>query len=308
LSLDGLLVINKKIADLRYSGNFFEPAYCQLFLVFVYLAPLYGGFFYAQLKRKGKIYCLLTIVPSLLVLIPTNMKLGLILSVILWCASYFVCCVFLRKPIFGKITIKRTLKVTAVILTFVGILFTSMVFRAGKIDAKTIDTIKIKFIVYAFGGLPAADIWYDNYLKEEDHDYYYGEKTFSGISNVLNVAKREQGVFKEVVVFGKYNDLPLKSNIYTIFRCVIEDFGLMGAVLFFFIVGFLASYAYYQVKLKRHIFSNVIIFVASLSIYLCSWLQPVVTVYTSPLITFLLFYFLLKFSFSSPKQNEIVAV
>jgi oligosaccharide repeat unit polymerase len=298
LSLEGLLTMNKKMADLRYSGGFSEPMYCQLFLVFVYLAPLYGGFLYAQVKKELKKYCLIAILPSFVLVMFTNAKLGLILSVILWCAAYFVCCIFLQKPVLGKIGIKRVLKLTAVIVAFVGILFTSMIFRTGKIDGKTIDAIKVKFGVYLFGGLPAADVWYDDYLKEDDHDYHYGARTFSGISNFLDISKREQGIFKDNVVFSNYNDKPLESNIFTSFRCVIEDYGLIGSVFFFLIIGFFASYSYYQVKIKRNIYINMIIFISLLSMYLCSWLQPVVTVYTSTLLAMILLYFVLKCSYS----------
>jgi oligosaccharide repeat unit polymerase len=297
-SLDRIMALSNKMSIMRYSGQEINSSLNQVFLIFVYLAPLYGGFLYAQVGKKLKKYCLATILPSFLLLIVTNAKLGLIFGVISWCASYFVGCVFLQKPVFEKISTKARLKLIAIAAIFVGILFTSMVFRTGKTDSNTVDAIKVKFGVYLFGGLPAADIWYNNYLEEDNHDYYYGGRTFAGISNFLGILERKQGVFTDGVTFGEYNNQQLHSNIFTGFRYVIEDYGLIGSVVFFFIMGFMANYSYYRVKMKRNIYINITIVIISLTIYLCIWLQPVITMYTSTLLATILLYFVLKLSYS----------
>jgi oligosaccharide repeat unit polymerase len=298
-SLDAILSFSNEMSVMRYSGQSIHSTFSQIFVIFVYLAPLYGGFLYAQVRNKKlKKYCLMTILLSFLSLVLSNAKLGLIYGAISWCASYFVCCVFLQKPVFGEINIKTILKLTVIIIVFNGILFTSMVLRTGKADGYTIDNTKVKFELYLFGGLAAADIWFNNYLEKDNHDYYYGAKTFGGISNFLGVLERKQGVFTNETIYGKNNGQQLSTNIYTIVRCVIEDYGLIGSVLFFLMTGLLASHSYYRVKIKRNIYINVTIFMLCLTTYLVMWLQSVTVMYTSTLMAFILLYFVLKCSYS----------
>lgn len=61
-------------------------------------------------------------------------------------------------------------------------------------------------------------------------DYSFGAMTFLGISNVLGVVQRVQGVYTAL--------LGTSSNVYTVFRGIVEDFGIIGGIIFISLQGF----------------------------------------------------------------------
>jgi oligosaccharide repeat unit polymerase len=297
LSLNGIFEMNNKMAILRYSGHFSEPIFCQVFLICVYFAPVYGGFLYSQLEKK-KILCLITLLPAFLVLITQNTKLTFIFAILLWSMSYWIYHIFADIPLFIHFDIKKIVKIALIGCSIVILLFTSMLLKIGKIDKQNFEHVKVKFIAYSFGALPSADIWFDQYLNQEKHEYHYGVKTFYGITNMIGIADRKQGVFyDEKITFATYKKIPLICNIFTYFRYVIEDFGIIGSLIFFFLSGFISSCSYYMLRKKQCVFLSILIFLLSTSFY-CYLYQPVTTMYTSCVIMFLLFYFVLKSSYS----------
>jgi oligosaccharide repeat unit polymerase len=299
LSLDNLLSLNNEISAIRYSDvGFIKSTLSQILLIFVYCAPLYGGFLYAQVNGKYKKYCIVTLLPSFLTMATQSTKLPFIFSVLSWGIAYFACSIFKSQSIWGTSKLKTMAKLLIIIFSFFGVVFTSMVFKTGKIDDTMIDITKSKFISYSLGELPLADIWFDKYMQESKHNYDYGIKTFYGISNLLNISERKQGVYTEYIVYGKYKGRYLESNVFTYFRNSIEDFGMIGSIFFFFIIGIIASSSYYRIQAKRYIFFSIIILKISLCSY-CFLYAPVATVYTSTLSAFILLYFILKLSYHS---------
>lgn len=81
----------------------------------------------------------------------------------------------------------------------------------------------------------------------------YGVMTFFGIANALGLAERQPGVYRDFEYFGRLNK-NMWTNVYTIFRQLIDDFGMVGALVFLFIIGFISSKAIVFIAKRKWIF------------------------------------------------------
>ena len=239
-----LLSINNEMSVARYTeGDKNYSLATQFMMVFTYLTPLLGGFCFRLLSRKMKLICLLTLLPSFFAGFTQAAKMAMITSVFLWCTGLIVCSIsynFRLRP-----SLLQWISSVICIFVFFLLLFTTMVMRTGRTDSDTVEIIKSKFVEYAVGSVPCFDIWYSN--TELNWNYSYGTKTFYGISNFIGLAKREQGVYTVPVDFG-IGKHKLSSNVYTIFRSLVEDYSSIGACIFLFFLGFISNFCIYMLK------------------------------------------------------------
>ena len=72
--------------------------------------------------------------------------------------------------------------------------------------------------------------------------------TFGGVAELLGIMQRKLGIFDAFPDFGN----GVTSNIYTAFRCVIEDYTTFGAFVFFAIFSSVAGVGYVILRTGRH--------------------------------------------------------
>ncbi len=89
-------------------------------------------------------------------------------------------------------------------------------------------------------------VCFSRWLDGRGHVFssFPGEKTFYGAIAPFGFGERVQGVYTDFTVFADGTT----SNIYTIHRGLIEDFGMLGALLMLFLFGALAGHAYARVR------------------------------------------------------------
>jgi oligosaccharide repeat unit polymerase len=98
----------------------------------------------------------------------------------------------------------------------------------------------IKTKVWFSGNVSAYSIWYDQIRNNE---YSFGRYTLGGISEWLGFSYREVGVYTNSFdVNGKMSF----SNIYTLFRFLIDDFGKGGCLIILFMLGYICKKLYSQ--------------------------------------------------------------
>lgn len=292
-----LMELNNAAAENRYTEAVQSSALSQLTLIFVYLTPLLGGYLLPMIKGKKKIWCYFALLPALLISITQAVKTGLITSVALWAAGVLVSA-FANNREFIRIKLKSVINLGAVIVLFFSILFVSMVFRTGKFDKEVVEVISDKFIIYAFGHVPAFDMWFSNNIGELEPTG--GVKTFYGITNFLGIAERKAGVFTEHLFFGKGNArniLPdTDSNVYTLFRFLLEDFGLIGSLLMLLITGAVSGYALTMIRRQQNMRLAQTILISVLFFIAWSFVASV-WAYTSFIATIVLFFGVLMVSY-----------
>lgn len=287
-----LLVINNSMAVERYANNTGAPSLLnQLFLVFSYTSPLYGGYCYLLLPVKRRKWCVFTIFPALFITLTQAVKMGLISSVLLWLSGFIVCMIVHHIPI--KVDIKYITRMLLGTFLLLLLLFVSMMFRTGEFDREMVSIVGQKFVVYAFGHLPAFDLWF---TTQDVFDYSYGSKTFYGITNFIGIVKREQGVFQEVYNIGKDN-FDGTTNVYTVFRILIEDFGYIGSCIVFFMLGFLSRISICCIHKNIFSYFDQVILMAVYSFIFWSFVTSLFA-YTSYIAMFCLMFILLYISYS----------
>lgn len=131
--------------------------------------------------------------------------------------------------------------------------------------------------------------WHNDQLK-------YGVMTFCGLFNGLGLAKRQKGIYRDYVYFGRL-DKTMHSNVYSIFRYLIDDFGTIGALFFLAILGFLSSKAIRYVIQGKMIYISQVYLIAIFSYILWGFVAPL-WAYTSIIcaygLAFLIFSILQK--------------
>jgi oligosaccharide repeat unit polymerase len=92
-----------------------------------------------------------------------------------------------------------------------------------------------------FGFLAAFGIWYDDHGFQLS-GFYYGARTFRRVVELIGISQP----LAPAIQVGFTS-----SNIYTVFRDLIEDFGHIGALLFLFTYGYIGYVAFSRVVAGR---------------------------------------------------------
>ncbi len=290
LNLNSLLEMNNVIANERYTGGEINTIFDQILLVFLYLAPLYGGYLQTfALKRKWIYY--LVLLPPLFVAISQSMKAGFISSVFMFLASRIIS-FKLHTGEFPKITLKGVGKTAFAFALFLGILFFSMLLRTDGIDAENVRSIGYRFVNYALGHMVAFDEWLTNLY---DPNTPFELKTFYGISNVLGIGERMQGVFDDFIDYSNAS-FPdeMVTNVFSVFRSLIEDFGVLGSLFFLVIFGYLSGVSYKALLEKPMMSCFNTVFIISIYIFIFYSFITSFWSYTSYIAAFFLFYIVLR--------------
>jgi oligosaccharide repeat unit polymerase len=95
------------------------------------------------------------------------------------------------------------------------------------------------FKVYLLGGISA----FDSELKNpENLPLGFGKYSFSALYDLLGIAENKLGVYTKYYPIAA--DLPTRINIFTSFRPLIDDFGIIGGGIFMFILGLIGGISY----------------------------------------------------------------
>ena len=256
LDMRELLEMNKEIAISRYSGTEVYSVFNQFFLIFSYAAPVIGGFCYRLVGKWEKVLCVITLIPCTFIALTQSLKMGIIASIILYFGAYITSSYTYGLPI--RLKAKAVMRLAIIVFGFIGTLFISMVFRTGEVSEKAIIEVTSTLISYAVGHMHSIDVWYTTY---QPADLTWGSHTFFGISNLLGIEDRVQGIYPEFMNIGKNGFFGI-SNTFTIFRPLTEDFGEAGAMLVMLIMGAIGNMAIKAVTVHRAVIFSQVVLVA----------------------------------------------
>lgn len=232
--IEDIVAMNNEMSVQRYSDAVETSNATQLLGVFSYAAPMLAGFCLPHFRGWKRVVCFLSLVSSIFGALTQGAKMGLLMSVFTMLTGYLVSCRSLGKRL--DLANANILKWGVAVLALFATLVVSMVFRAGQVDGDTLVSVLEKFVSYALGSVPCFDSWFVMAPVSLDA-HTFGAKTFWGISNFLGVLNRESGIYQEMISFGK-NGLDGLSNVFTIFRVLIEDFGYITPLLLAFLLGY----------------------------------------------------------------------
>ena len=301
--MEDVLAMNNEMSEQRYAETVETSVATQLLGVFYCAAPMLAGFCLPHFRGWKRAFCFFSIVPCVFGALTQGAKMGLLMSSFSLATGYFVSCQSMGKRI--SLSGKSLLKVGLAGLALFALLLTSMVFRSGKIDDDTIAAILEKFVSYALGSVPCFDYWFVNAPVSID-SHSFGAKTFWGVSNFLGILNRESGIYQEMIFFGK-NGLDARSNVFSVFRVLIEDFGYIVPILLALIGGYGTKRVYMALPIQRKGRCAYQVVLMAFYIYIFWSFVTSYFAYTTYLVT-LGFVWVMLYIIQSPRKKRIVIV
>ncbi|MAS05356.1 MAG: hypothetical protein CL534_11820 [Ahrensia sp.] len=132
-------------------------------------------------------------------------------------------------------TLKVALSATALVAA---IFFLFQLLRFGEQSDRSASEVWTHLRKYPWGSLPAFSSWYDQWGRA-DSDAVSGYYTFMGIYDNLGIAARQALTYDEFVFLSRGEP----ANVYTVFRGLYHDFGMLGSGMFLALCGFLGAAA-----------------------------------------------------------------
>lgn len=237
LDFSELLNMNNEMSVQRYSGaEESRSVISQFFGIFASLCPLVGGFSFLLVKKKLSLFSLF---PSICSSLTSGAKMGVITAFALFVSGIFVSSSVYHIKL--NIQFRNVLYTLVGTLVFFSVLILSMMFRIGAFDVETLQIVAEKFIAYSLGHLPAFDSWFTFNIINYNPDYTLGTQTFLGFFHYLGFVDRAQGLYQDFVEISRTGG---QTNVYTVFRIFVGDFGIIGTLVWCCLMGALTQIIY----------------------------------------------------------------
>jgi oligosaccharide repeat unit polymerase len=245
-SLSDLLHAANKISIIRYTGGQDISKFGLVLMAFLYSGGFLAGIY--NVVSKGLLNKFISLIPFIVMLIFTminGVKTGFLFLLVIWISGFAAAHVYDKKGEVRKpgLLILRACIIIALVLLLIPI---TQILRGGKTDTK-IKLVNASALSY-FCSFNAFSVWYHSYKNDELTGVKY---SLSGVHNFF-YGEREIGLYGEQnIEVGKYDNIPIRTNVYTMTRGLIQDFTLYGAMAILFIAGILMQMVYYLTKRKN---------------------------------------------------------
>ncbi len=236
----GVLEVGVNWTALRYN-DILEPWSVRLLIMWLHPAGLLGGVLFACSRRfRDRALALVTLLPAVAYSFLTAARAPTLLGLTCWLGGYLaMSCVGEpgRPALFARKRVGWFLSVAAgLLLGFVAVdlLRDTPSARDFILEVQGSGPHIADYML----GSPAA--FADWYAHGDTNDLSWGAMTFAGEFDLLNLRPRSVGRYS-----GMSNVIgTLGTNVYTLFRGLIEDFTLPGATLACICVGAFAGWVY----------------------------------------------------------------
>jgi oligosaccharide repeat unit polymerase len=295
-----IIMVAAKYAVSRYASEVIYSAYGPLSLGFAYLAVLTAGLIFGSTQSSSrKKWVLLSFLPSIIIMITQSAKGSFFGSIFYFLGGILVTSIQQNRLSLFKAAI---LRIIFKIGSFsIGLFIFSLMSR-GLQDEKDVGGFfeKLRFFLatYFFAHLYNFSEWVTAYwdgFKNSKFDishYYYGFYTFTSIYRFFGYKKDiPDGIYDE---FNITQD-KMESNVYSIFRGMVMDFGIYGTILFIFMLGIVFHLCFYVFLNSRKPVVSTVTTIFMLVFFYYSFAISVLT-WNIVVFVFILFMILLKFN------------
>lgn len=265
--LSDLLYVSGRFAALRGNEGMEYGLIGILGVFFTYLSAALGGLVsYSRQPITQKVMCgSMAIFPALFSMVIQSSKLIFLVAISFYIASLLLAKVYASNlRLIKRKYIFRTLLIIALVMPFILFSFFS---REGYSDFEDIGAsmslLRYALASYALGEVYAFSDFFSFYLGMNAqsgylHDFYsLGAYTFAAVYQTLGFPKEfPAGLYTESVY---YSDL-YETNVFTVFRGLIYDFGGVGTIIFFFAIGLIINYFFHRLLWKKNSWLSCVIF------------------------------------------------
>lgn len=262
-----MLDVASNYASMRYAEMLESTLSAKLSLLLAYMAVTIGGLLFGSARSRWQKGTVLigSFLPAIAAMLFQSAKGMLFLFVALFFGGILVTRIFTGELyLFDKRTLRSGALALVVIVPMTAFSFLGRGL-AGIDDTGFIgETILNYTATYAFGHLYAFADWfsyrigYASVLPYHADPTGYGFYTFTSVFKALGSTRTTPlGTYDDYYLWGDV----LNSNIFTIFRGLIIDFGLWGTMLYMFVSGLLIHLAFYVLLVSRRPKFSVALFI-----------------------------------------------
>ena len=304
LTLSGLMESASHISVLRYTGGLNTPAFVPLLLSLTYAACIIAPFAAERTRGLARIGLYVApVVSASVYAVVTTARAGMLIAAGLVFASWIVARLYATGD-FPRLTHRR-LRLALGAAGAVGAVFVFAAFlRVGSFDPEYQRKLVSQFEVYGVGHLSTFSQWFSDVSNgPPTWPTEWGGATFAGAAKNLGLSEIYGEPFTDVRTVGFANET---SNVFTAWRFLIADFGLIGAPLLAAAGGFTSS------RLVRHVVRDASEGAAVLLIGLYTYVLNSVTVsafvFTNVCFAFAIAYLVLRFTLARGRGGGDAAV
>lgn len=243
---------------LRYSGKITSTLYIQIATSLNFVCAALCGLIVAN-DRRYLMPAFLTIaafLPSVTIMFFLGDKGTLPQAIALYCGGLFVGWICAGKT---TIMTKRAAAFFSIgVFVLVPIMITAMIIKiVGKFQIphlQLVENLCYSFRSYALGSVYAFSDWLKWYVGYQENTLYIKQNNTLGLLTFWGLAKYLPTAYQMPVgYYSEYFEVQgvVRTNIYTVFRGLIIDFGLLGSLIFLGSVGY-ASAAAYQSMVSKY--------------------------------------------------------
>lgn len=265
LHADSMVEVSRRISEARYGGEITESLVVRAMFALTYLGALAGG--HAMAWRKPGSNMWVAIAPlagALLYTLLTTAKAGILFSMIFWLAAFATETIHQQRRawrIDTRLLYRGVLGSLLVITLFI----IAMLLRYGFDHANDPGFLLEQLRNYTCAHLTVFSSWWDSSMRTTEQ-VGWGKVSFFGQTALLGLTDRQQGVY-QVIISDRYF---VDSNICTLYRGLIADFTLPGALIVSALAAYLSGQAYRRILRGSHTSSSIILLTAFYSVLLSS--------------------------------------
>ncbi|GAB5045785.1 hypothetical protein TdN_01770 [Thermodesulfovibrio sp. TK110] len=274
----------------RYTDPSYREPILSIFLSsFTYSGAFLGGVLYAipKINIRQRLFSILPLLVALLYCLVEGTRASIYFPIIMWISSY-ISTKILHKNKISLFSLKNIFLYVIGILGASGIYIFVQLLRWGHEEFNINNLYRVSPIFYsAFLGPP---VLFSQWFSE--HWYNMTDATFGLFTNPLLrlIFSSPRLRFESTSL----EDTPgAESTVFTLFAEIIQDYTVIGAIFWLFILGFFAGWTY------RQLLNGKIIYVPFMAIFysvvICS-LTGFLFSYTTIIFAWFMFLFCYKFA------------
>jgi oligosaccharide repeat unit polymerase len=228
----------------RYHEGYIPPLACRLLFTWTYFSALMGGVLFARSSRmRERFLALLPLLPAIAYATLLTTRATIMQTMIFWFAGYLPMRICMTRGRLGFFRFAVLSRLAVAGALFFVLFITLQMSRYGWSGFDQAMDVLSRARIWFFGYLSGFSIWVDHRTFPV-WDPGYGLYTFGGLFDFLGFAERLQGIYEDFVVIGEIGS----TNVFTIFRGLFLDYGIVGSLFLLFITGVAAGFAYNRLE------------------------------------------------------------
>ncbi|CAN5479998.1 N/A [soil metagenome] len=236
-----LMDISKVLTNNRYEGERLS-GHTMICLTICYSGCLTAGRFLISAKGKlAKMEAVTVLLPLLLFTLIYTARAIFIFAILLFLSSMITNYVMMQKRnalLFSKRNIV-VMGIAFIVLPLMFIFTQAIRMGISKISIESFAVVMDHLKVYFSGNMSAFSYWFDE--RGANEQLYFGAYTFAGLNEWIGGDTRALGIYGKAIDLDGHMQF---SNIYTLFRFLVDDFGITGTILIWFLLGICSRIIY----------------------------------------------------------------